>query len=296
MTTGCSCRLHRPGRRRPGAEGARDHHRDRRRCSRSSRATPTASVTTPSAAGRRPTDVRSDLESGERGRPPPGQYLGATDYQKYGADWSEDVDLTFGQFSSFQWMMYWGDRPAFEHHRGLILQDFFGRFPDIKVCLSEMGTVWLPYCTRKMDPRSCSGGSRRSGSSTGGRRRSSATTSSSLPTRRRTCSGSWPRWVSSPSCSAPTSRTARSRHPAGYVGPALASRRPTRSASCATTWPVPPHPRLGVASGGAGAEGRALADRVRDMPVAVRLSDRPTIGLGAGEAPVEPWNRASPKT
>ena len=43
------------------------------RCSRSSRATPTASVTTPSAAGRRPTDVRSDLESGERGRPPPGR-------------------------------------------------------------------------------------------------------------------------------------------------------------------------------------------------------------------------------
>ena len=33
----------------------------------------------------------------------------------------------------------------------LILQNFFGRFPNIKVCLSELGTVWLPYTLRKMD-------------------------------------------------------------------------------------------------------------------------------------------------
>jgi predicted TIM-barrel fold metal-dependent hydrolase len=78
-------------------------------------------------------------------------HLGATDYQKYGADWSEDPDRTFGQFSNFQWVMYWGDRPAMELTAGLILQDFFGRFPNIKVCLSEMGTVWVPYTTRKMD-------------------------------------------------------------------------------------------------------------------------------------------------
>ncbi len=78
-------------------------------------------------------------------------HLGATDYQKYSADWSEDADLTFGQFSNFQWVMYWGDRPAMELTAALILQDFFGRFPNIKVCLSEMGTVWVPYTVRKMD-------------------------------------------------------------------------------------------------------------------------------------------------
>jgi len=78
-------------------------------------------------------------------------HLGATDYQKYGSDWSENPDLTFGQFSNFQWMMYWGDRPALELTAGLILQNFFGRFPNIKVCLSEMGAVWVPYCVRKMD-------------------------------------------------------------------------------------------------------------------------------------------------
>jgi predicted TIM-barrel fold metal-dependent hydrolase len=78
-------------------------------------------------------------------------HLGATDYQKYSSEWSEDPDRTFGQFSNFQWMMYWGDRPALELTAGLILQNFFGRFPNIQVCLSEMGTVWVPYAVRKMD-------------------------------------------------------------------------------------------------------------------------------------------------
>jgi predicted TIM-barrel fold metal-dependent hydrolase len=78
-------------------------------------------------------------------------HLGGTDYQKYGADWSEDPETVFGDFDAFQWMMYWGDRPAMELTAGLILHNFFGRYPNIKVCLSEQGTVWLPYCVRKMD-------------------------------------------------------------------------------------------------------------------------------------------------
>jgi predicted TIM-barrel fold metal-dependent hydrolase len=78
-------------------------------------------------------------------------HLGGTDYQKYGADWSEDPEAVFGDFDAFQWVMYWGDRPAMELTAGLILHNFFGRYPNIKVCLSEMGTVWLPYTLRKMD-------------------------------------------------------------------------------------------------------------------------------------------------
>jgi len=78
-------------------------------------------------------------------------HLGGTDYQKYGADWSEDPHAVFGDFDAFQWMMYWGDRPAMELTAGLILHNFFGRFPNIKVVLSEQGTVWLPYALRKMD-------------------------------------------------------------------------------------------------------------------------------------------------
>jgi predicted TIM-barrel fold metal-dependent hydrolase len=78
-------------------------------------------------------------------------HLGGTDYQKYGADWSEDPETTFGDFDAFQWMMYWGDRPAMELTAALILHNFFGRFPKIRVLLAEMGTVWLPYALRKAD-------------------------------------------------------------------------------------------------------------------------------------------------
>ena len=33
----------------------------------------------------------------------------------------------------------------------LILHGLFGRFPNVLVCLSEQGTVWLPYLLRKLD-------------------------------------------------------------------------------------------------------------------------------------------------
>ena len=78
-------------------------------------------------------------------------HLGGTDYQKYGADWSENPETVFGDFDAFQWMMYWGDRPAMELTAALILHNFFGRYPNMKVCLSEQGTVWLPYTLRKAD-------------------------------------------------------------------------------------------------------------------------------------------------
>jgi predicted TIM-barrel fold metal-dependent hydrolase len=78
-------------------------------------------------------------------------HLGGTDYQKYGADWSEDPEAVFGNFDAFQWAMYWGDRPAMELTSALILHNFFGRFPNMKVLLSEQGTVWVPYTIRKMD-------------------------------------------------------------------------------------------------------------------------------------------------
>jgi predicted TIM-barrel fold metal-dependent hydrolase len=78
-------------------------------------------------------------------------HLGATDYQKYGADWSEDPEATFGEFDAFQWVMYWGDRPAMELTAGMILHGLFARYPNVCVCLSEQGTVWLPYTLRKMD-------------------------------------------------------------------------------------------------------------------------------------------------
>ena len=78
-------------------------------------------------------------------------HLGGTDYAKYGADLSEDPEAVFGDFDALQWVLYWGDRPAMDLVASMVLHNLFGRFPDVRVCLAEQGTVWAPYLLRKMD-------------------------------------------------------------------------------------------------------------------------------------------------
>lgn len=78
-------------------------------------------------------------------------HSGGTDYPKYGADFSENPDDSLAQMDAFQWMMYRIDRPAMETVASMILQGMFTRFPHIRVCLAEQGTVWLPYTVRRMD-------------------------------------------------------------------------------------------------------------------------------------------------
>ena len=178
------------------------------------RTRPRRALTTPSVVVPRPT--RSTTGSGrivnEAGIRL-AVHLGGTDYQKYGADWSEDPTAVFGDFDAFQWMMYWGDRPAMELTAGLILHNFFGRFPNIKVCLSEMGTVWLPYTLRKMDHAFLMG--RKAKWSATGRldRRPSEIFRQHFIvaplTPKRTCDASSTRSASNPSSSARTSPTAK---------------------------------------------------------------------------------------
>jgi predicted TIM-barrel fold metal-dependent hydrolase len=78
-------------------------------------------------------------------------HVGPTDYAKYGADLSEDPDAVLGSFDALQYALYWGDRPAMETVATLIVHGLFKRFPGIRVCLAEQGTVWLPYLLRKLD-------------------------------------------------------------------------------------------------------------------------------------------------
>jgi predicted TIM-barrel fold metal-dependent hydrolase len=78
-------------------------------------------------------------------------HVGPTDYQKYGADLSEDPDAVLREFGGLQWALFWGDRPAMDTVASLIMHNLFGRFPKVRVCLSEQGTVWLPYLLRKLD-------------------------------------------------------------------------------------------------------------------------------------------------
>jgi predicted TIM-barrel fold metal-dependent hydrolase len=73
-----------------------------------------------------------------------------TRYGAHGAEWNES-EVMLGDMNAFQWVMYYGDRPAYETVAAAILQGFFDRFPRMKLLLSEQGTVWVPYIVRKMD-------------------------------------------------------------------------------------------------------------------------------------------------
>ncbi|HEX9506512.1 MAG TPA: amidohydrolase family protein [Acidimicrobiia bacterium] len=81
-------------------------------------------------------------------------HLNYTEYQQQSAMWSENPDAHFTQkpgFTAFQWFSYWGDRPMMELSAALIFHNLFTRFPNIRVCLSEQGSVWVNYAVRKMD-------------------------------------------------------------------------------------------------------------------------------------------------
>ncbi len=78
-------------------------------------------------------------------------HLGSvTRYGAQGVEWNED-EVILGDMSAFQWVFYYGDRPAMETVGAAILQGWFNRFPNMRLMLAEQGTVWLPYLLRKMD-------------------------------------------------------------------------------------------------------------------------------------------------
>ena len=73
-----------------------------------------------------------------------------TRYARQGEEWNEP-EVMLGDMDAFQWVFYYGDRPAMETVGAAILQGWFERFPNMMLLLSEQGTVWLPYLIRKMD-------------------------------------------------------------------------------------------------------------------------------------------------
>jgi predicted TIM-barrel fold metal-dependent hydrolase len=73
-----------------------------------------------------------------------------TRYGAQGSEWNE-TEVMLGDMDAFQWVFHYGDRPAMETVGAAIMQGWFQRFPDMKLLLSEQGTVWLPYAIRKMD-------------------------------------------------------------------------------------------------------------------------------------------------
>jgi predicted TIM-barrel fold metal-dependent hydrolase len=82
-------------------------------------------------------------------------HLNYTDYAQQGSRYSEDPEAHFidgnKSFTAFQWFSYWGDRPVMETVAAMIFHGLFERHPDVRVALSEQGSVWLPYTLRKLD-------------------------------------------------------------------------------------------------------------------------------------------------
>lgn len=82
-------------------------------------------------------------------------HLNYTSYARQSAMWSENPDAHFvdadNTFTAFQWFSYWGDRPVMETVAAMIFHGLFQRHPNLRIALSEQGSVWLPYALRKMD-------------------------------------------------------------------------------------------------------------------------------------------------
>jgi predicted TIM-barrel fold metal-dependent hydrolase len=82
-------------------------------------------------------------------------HLNYTHYQKRISElYSEDPSVHFLSqkgMTAFQWITSWGDRPAMDTVAAMTFHGLFERFPNIRIALSEQGTVWLAYTVRKMD-------------------------------------------------------------------------------------------------------------------------------------------------
>ncbi len=61
-------------------------------------------------------------------------HLGWTEYAQAGAQWSEDPGASYFHYDAFQWLHYWGDRPAMETVSALIFHGLFERFPNLASC------------------------------------------------------------------------------------------------------------------------------------------------------------------
>lgn len=66
------------------------------------------------------------------------------------SQWGWDLRPPF-QFAAWQWQNTYGERPITDTLSALIFDNLFGRFPNIKVLVSEYGAEWVPHFIRHMD-------------------------------------------------------------------------------------------------------------------------------------------------
>ena len=65
--------------------------------------------------------------------------------------WGEEANPASHHQSAFQWVCMYGDRPIMDSICSLIMGNFFGRYPNVKVLSVENGSLWVPYLLKVMD-------------------------------------------------------------------------------------------------------------------------------------------------
>jgi predicted TIM-barrel fold metal-dependent hydrolase len=65
--------------------------------------------------------------------------------------WGEAANPASHHQSAFQWVCMYGDRPIMDTVVALVMGNFFGRFPNVKVLSVENGSLWVPYLLKAMD-------------------------------------------------------------------------------------------------------------------------------------------------
>ncbi|MGD1241476.1 MULTISPECIES: amidohydrolase family protein [unclassified Mycobacterium] len=78
-------------------------------------------------------------------------HISENHYQEHVASqWGWKMGPPF-QFSAWQWQNTYGERPITDTLSALIFDNLFGRFPDIRVLVSEHGAAWIPHFISHMD-------------------------------------------------------------------------------------------------------------------------------------------------
>jgi predicted TIM-barrel fold metal-dependent hydrolase len=65
--------------------------------------------------------------------------------------WGHNPDPSAWRMSAWQWMNVYGERPVVDTLSALIFDNLFGRFPNLRVVVSEHGASWVPHMLSHMD-------------------------------------------------------------------------------------------------------------------------------------------------
>jgi predicted TIM-barrel fold metal-dependent hydrolase len=65
--------------------------------------------------------------------------------------WGFEQDPAAWHMSAWQWMNVYGERPVVDTLSALIFDNLFGRFPNIRILVSEHGASWVPHTLSHMD-------------------------------------------------------------------------------------------------------------------------------------------------